>query len=274
MAGIINSFFNLIGDTFMIPFRGNAWLAMIAWSLLISVLAITAFKFCSNQTAIARSRNRVFAYILEFRLYKDDLSAVFTIFGRVFASTFAYMGHYLLPIGVMIVPVILLLIQMEGWFEYRPLHPGETALLTATLQSDSDVMTTPVHLSQIPEISKETDALRVASDNQLVWRLQAIAPVAGRIQLSTENETADKTIVVSENMRKISNIRVAKGFWSQLAHPTEPPLPSDSMFQSIEVGYPRRELLIGAMNVNWLLACFVLTIILGLALKPVFKVEL
>lgn len=275
MAQAINAAFNFIGDLVMLPFQGSPWMAMFAWSVLIALLAMLAFKFCSNPDAIARTRNRVFAYILEFRLFKDDVLGVFGIFGRVLVGTLAYMKHYLTPIAVMIVPIVLLLIQMSTWFDYRPLEPGETALLTVTLNPDADVLKTPVTLSPSEGIEVDTEALRIPAENQLVWRLKAVSPNSCEpLELEAAGETVGKVCCTGSGMKKLSSSRIKGGFLAQLAHPAEPALPDNTTISSIAIGYPRRELKIGNAGINWLVAVFVLSIVFGLALKPMFKVEL
>lgn len=273
MVSPINHLFNAIGNAVMRFFDGaSPWPGLVAFSFVITLFALAVFRFLSNQRALAAARNRAFARILEFRLYSHEPRAAFGVFARVLGATLGYLKHYALPIAILLPPVLLLLAQMSLWFEHRPLRPGETALLTVTLRPGLPLD----EVSAVPPdgVSLDTDALRIAGERQIVWRLRADAAAGGAIDVRTPGGEVAKTLIVSPQPARVSTLRTAGGAWARLAHPAEPAIERDAGIESISIAYPRREICVGNRPVSWVLACFMLTIIIGLALKPLFGVEL
>jgi nicotinamide riboside transporter PnuC len=130
--GILHALVGRACDAVVAPLAdANPWAALCAFSLLLALLSVLAFRVCGNQAALDRRRDRVVAHVLELRLYKDDLLSIFPIAGRVLAALPAYLASFALPVLVLLVPAVLLLTHAACWFEHRPLRPGEAALVAA-----------------------------------------------------------------------------------------------------------------------------------------------
>ena len=121
---MINRIFNAACDGLMAPFLSlNPWVGLSVFSLIITVVALLAFKFCSNQRDIARARGKMLARLLELRLYKDNVFGIFSTLARVLVGILVYMKAYLIPVAILIIPVSLILIQLSCWFDGRPFRP-------------------------------------------------------------------------------------------------------------------------------------------------------
>ena len=272
---MINRVFNVLCDGLMHPFLSlNPWAGLGVFSLIITVAALLAFRFCSNQRAIARARSKMIARLLELRIYQDNVFGIFSTLGRVLGGILIYMKAYLLPVAILIIPVSLILVQMACWFDGRPFRPGETGLISVTLRPDTDVMETPIAVSAASGLLVEAEPLRIPEENTSLWRFSATNAVDGWIDVQVRDEVLRKTVTVGEGFKKLSAFRISGGGIAALLNPAEAPIRNESPIWEIAVEYPARSLSLGGLNVNWLVACFGLTILFAAALKLVFRVEL
>jgi uncharacterized membrane protein (DUF106 family) len=123
---LFNTVIDKIFDLFFLIFKGmGPWSAMIAVSLLTGLLMLFIFKKTSDQAGIRRVKNRIKAHLLELRLFKDSLGVSLKAQGQIVRANLRYMGYSLKPLLVMIVPLVLILIQLNFWFAYDCLQPGQ-----------------------------------------------------------------------------------------------------------------------------------------------------
>ena len=258
---MINRILNAACDGLMTPFlSANPWIGLSVFSLVIAGVALLAFRFGSSQRAIARARKRMFG--------------ISSTPGRVPVGFLLYMKAYLLPAAILIIPVSLILIQMACWFQNRPYRPREPGLITVTLRPDSDVMETPIALSSAEGLQIEADSLRIPEENIVIWRFSASNAVDGWIDVQVRDEVLRKTVQVGDGFTKLTSFRLSGGGMAALLNPAEPPIRNESSVWEIEVDYPARDLFLGSLNVNWLVACMGLTILLAASLKLIFRVVL
>jgi hypothetical protein len=258
---MINRVLNAACDGLMAPFLSlNPWAGLTVFSLVITMVALMTFRFCSKQKSIARARNEMFG--------------ISSTPGRVPVGIFLYMKAYLLPVAILIIPVSLVLIQMACWFDGRPYRPGETGLISVTLRPDSDVMETPITLSAAAGLQVEADPLRVSAENTIIWKFSAPNAVDGWIDVKVRDDVFRKTVRVGDGFKKLSAFRISGGGMAALLNPAESPIRNECPVWEIAVDYPARDLFLGSLNVNWLVACFGLTILFAAALKLIFRVEL
>jgi uncharacterized membrane protein (DUF106 family) len=124
-----NSVIGKIFDILFLPFRGlSPWVAMIVVSFLTGLLMLFIFRATSNQEGIRRIKNKIKAHLLELRLYKDSLAQQLTSQGKILSANFKYFSYALKPMLVMVIPVMLILIQLNLWFGSRSLDIGDEAL--------------------------------------------------------------------------------------------------------------------------------------------------
>jgi uncharacterized membrane protein (DUF106 family) len=271
-----NKFFGKIFDLLFIPFRSmNPWVGMVIVSFLTGLLMLVIFRYTSNQAGIKKIKNKIKAHLLELRLYKDSLGLSMKAQGNILLANLKYITHSFKPLLVMIVPVILILIQMNFWFGYESLKPGEQTLLKVKLEEGYNPLQTDLVLEPAPEIVIETPPLRIEEYNEINWRISSQKSGIHHVDVVVAGKKITKTIATdTKPLSKLSPIKYRKKFVDELFYPVEAPISKDFPVKSIEVLYPAKRLNLFGFNVHWLIAYFALSIIFGFAFKGIFKVEI
>jgi uncharacterized membrane protein (DUF106 family) len=272
-----NSIFGKIFELMFLPFRGlsSPWWGMLVVSALTGLLMLLIFKLTSNQAGIRRTKDRIKAHLLEMRLYNESMRSQFKAMGGILKANLRYMSHSLKPLLVMFIPVILILIQLNFWFAYASLEPGEAVLLKVTLEESINPLETEIRLQPAPGLTIETPPLRIEEEGEVDWRISFTEAGVHNLDITVGSEHLSKTVAVSERpLSRLSPRRVKKRFWEELSYPTEPPLDETSAVSRIEVVYPTSGLPFLGWTMHWLIAFFLLSIIFGFALKGLFKVEI
>ncbi|MGQ0551586.1 MAG: hypothetical protein ACT4PU_00025 [Planctomycetota bacterium] len=290
-----NSVSTAVFDLLLAPFGGSAdWhvaVSLLFWSVAFGMLALLAFKYCSHQAAIARTKNLIKVHLLEIRLFQDDLLGVVAATGKILLRNALYIGHNLLPMVVMAAPMIALLAQIEARYAFAPVPPGSVVLLKAQL--DRSVTTEPateVSLELPPGVVLDAPPVRTAQ-GEAVWRLRAEGEGDHvlRLRVGADGPVIEKGLFVGGEPRKVPVLRT-KG-WEALLYPGEAVMPSDSPFESIALssfrpaeqtgrpagaaprGYPERQLdYLPDGELGVMVTFLVISIAAGFALKGVFKV--
>jgi uncharacterized membrane protein (DUF106 family) len=273
---VVNVVFGAIVGAVLWPFRGlSPWFGMTAVSLLTALLMLEVYKHTSNQAAIRRAKDRIKAHLLEMRLYKDNMRVTLAAQGAIVKANLAYMAANLKPLAVMIVPLVLILAQLSLWYDRAPLRPGEETLVKATLEAAVDPVSAGLTLEPPPGLEITAPPVRIADLHEVVWRVRAVSPGAGRLVVRSGKATIEKTVAVGGGpMAKVSALASRGSLWKQVLYPGEPALPSGQAVRSIEILYPAKTLRAFGLSVHWLVAYLVLSIVFGFAFKGVFKVEI
>jgi uncharacterized membrane protein (DUF106 family) len=273
---VFNSVLDKFFDIMFLPFRNmSPWVGMLLISLLTSFLMLFIFRRTSNQAGIKKAKSLIKAHLLELRLFPDDMRVQFRAQGRILLANFKYIGHNSKPMLVMIVPVLLILIQLNLWFGARSLKPGESAILKVKLSGDRFPSEVAVNVEPPPQIVIETPPLRIEDEAEIDWRVKAKETGLGRLTLVVGGETIVKDVAVgAKPLTRISTIRVGRSVLDQVFNPGERPLPSGSLVRSVELKYPAARMGLFGWRLHWLVVYFVLSIIFGFAFKGIFKVEI
>ncbi len=271
-----NKFFGKIFDLLFIPFRSmNPWVGMVIVSFLTGLLMLVIFRYTSNQAGIKKVKNKIKAHLLELRLYKDSLGLSMKAQGNILLANLKYITHSFKPLLVMIVPVILILIQMNFWFGYESLKPGEQTLLKVKLEEGYNPLQTDLVLEPAPEIVIETPPLRIEEYSEINWRISSQKSGIHHVDVVVAGKKISKTIATdTKPLSKLSPIKHRKKFVDELFYPVEAPIAKDFPVKSIEVLYPAKRLNFLGFDIHWLIAYFALSIVFGFAFKGIFKVEI
>ncbi len=271
-----NSLWGRAFEILVLPFRSlNPWWAMLLVSLLTGLLMLIIFKYTSNQAGIRRTKDRIKAHILEMRLYQDSLAVSFSAQGGILKANLKYMSHSIKPLAVMIVPVLLVLIQLNFWFGYTSLKTNQPTLLKLKLKETINPMELDARLLPAPGLNIETPALRIEEENEIDWRISFAEKGTFSLEIVVGPERLHKTVAVAQPaLSRLSPRRVEQRFWDQLLYPTEPPLDKASAVRRIEVIYASTGLPLLGWRMHWLIAFFILSVLFGFALKGVFGVEI
>jgi hypothetical protein len=273
---VINSVLDKIFDIIFLPFRSlNPWAGMAIVSLLTGLLMLFIFRRTSNQEGIRRVKNAIKAHLLEIRLFKDNMGVSLRAQGRILLSNLKYISFSMKPMLVMIVPILLILIQLNLWFGYRSLEPGQTAILKCQLEKGVNPLEVDVAIDSSPAYSIETPPLRLEEDGEINWRLRALQKGMAEITFRLNGQAFTKQLAIAQKpLAKVPNLRPGGNILDQVFNPGEKPLPKGLKVDSVEITYPEKRLSFFGMPLHWLIPFFALSIIIGFGLKGVFKVEI
>jgi hypothetical protein len=173
------------------------------------------------------------------------------------------------------VPLVLILAQLSLWYDRAPLSPGDETLVKVGFEENVDPFSLALALDPPPGIEVTSPVVRIADEHEAVWRVKAVAPGAGRFVLRIGDLSVEKAVTVGgRRLTRISALASRGSFGKRVLYPGEPALPSGTPVRSVEVLYPAGRLPAFGLNVHWLVAYLVLSIVFGFALKGVFKVEI
>jgi len=249
----------------------SPWLDILLWSVLGGIVALLVYKRVSNQKGITRAKNAIKVNLLEIRLFKEDILGVFTSTLKILAQNALYIGHNLLPMVVMFVPMMAILFQLEAHYAFAPLPPGSVQLLRVELDGDK-LPATALKLDLPPGVALDAPPVRTPH-GEAVWRLRLEQPGDHVLTLHAGDETLTKRVAVGGQPRRVPVLRTKT--WEAFLYPGEESLPRDSAVRTIKLQYPERDLGWMPGGEGGILGTFfVLSIVAGLALKGVFKVTL
>lgn len=271
----LNRLLNAVADCVLWPWCGeSAWPGLIAVSLFASVLLVALFRATSNQTEIRRTRNRLLARVLELLLFQHDLRVSLTACGRIIAANGNYLRQFLAPIAVASVPLLLIFVQLESWFDRRPLRLGETAVIMVELDQSQPVAGIPAEIAVSDVARVDSPPVRVSTRNELAWRVVATSTGTGWVDVTACGMRERKSLVVGTHLVRTSARRERSGFIRQILNPSELPLSVSGPVHRIEISYPQRELHIGFSKVPWPIAVVLLMMVLGLAVGRLLGVRI
>ncbi len=273
MASVINLLFGKTFDLLLYPFQSlNPWVGMTVVSLVAGLLVLAIYGHISNQEGIKAVKDKIKAHLLELRLYKDNFRATTRAQRDVLRYNAKYLYCNLKPMFVMIVPFILIIIQLDLWFGYRPLNPGESVMVKVKM--DQDPMQSDLTLQASPGLEIETPPLRIESEREIDWRVKGLEAGVQTLTVSVAGQSFTKQLVVSgKPLTKISQARVANRFLERLMSPAEPPIPENVPVNKVEIIYAGQEMSLLGYRMHWIIAFFILSLVFGFGLKGFFGVE-
>ncbi|MCD6392942.1 MAG: hypothetical protein J7M40_05495 [Planctomycetes bacterium] len=257
----------MVGPVMRLP----GWLSCAVLAGIAALLILIIYKYTSNQKAIRRIRNRIKANLLAMRLYKDSLQVTLAVQWELFKAGVALLLNSLVPLAVMLMPMMMILAQLQSWYGYEPLAPGAEAVVT--VQLDSSESLSSVKISSISGAHIVTGPVRIQSLAQAAWVIQADEAGDGKITLKVNEEEFEKSLAIGKaQYMQISSLRPGPKITDVLLYPAERPFKTDSAVKSVAVGYPQRTWRTGITN-SWLVDFFIMSCALALLLKNVIKVS-
>ncbi len=265
--GISSAFF----DFLLAPFGHRfAVFDLLVWPLVMGVVALQVYKYASNQKAIARVKKRIGMHLLEIRLFSQDIVQVLKSTGNILVRNTLYIGHNLLPMLVMIVPMVAIMVQLVAHYAYAPAPPGSVELLRLELDPRASVSTRQVSLELPDGVVLDAPPVRTA-DGRVFWRLRAESEGDHVLRIQVGEERFEKRWAVGGGPRKIPQKRLRD--WEALLYPGEEALPADSPVVSLELDMHTRKLAAfpdGELGI--LIWSLLFSLVAGFALRGVFGV--
>jgi hypothetical protein len=256
------------------PFEnGNAHGGLIFISLITGAVMLFLFKLTSNQEGMKQVKTRIGAYFLEMRLYKDDISAVVSSQGRILKANLGYMKLALIPAAVMIVPVILIMVQLNLRYVTDGLMPGDTAMVKVKVTEGTDVMLEGIRLKTGPGIEKASPAVRIASLGETDWKIRVKDKGVHDLVVSSTSGEFTLPVFSTDRIVPVFTIFKKSSILEVLLNPGAPRIPETLPFESIEVNYPSKSFNWGFFSLSWLWSFLIISMLFGVLLKFLFKVE-
>ncbi len=243
--------------------------AVVFFALAAGVLMLAAFKYSSNQAAIRRAKDRLGAHLLEVRLFQDQLGVVLRAYLRILRAAGAYLACAFPPLVVTLLPLLLLLAQVELRLGREAAAPHAPVLVKVKLPAGADVNS--VELKLPAGVQSTAPPLRIPEEAEVDWRIEAGRPGEFALEFSRGGKAFSKQFVAGGPLPRVSPWRTASAL-ELLLYPGEERLDSATA-QWVEITYPPREVRVLGWGMHWIVPFFVLTLAWGYALKGLFGVE-
>ena len=265
---LLNGIFRLL----LYPFATlSPWVGLVVMAALTSVFVLWVFRKTSNQKALQEAKRRILAGFFEMRLFQNDLRALFSAQKDVLWYNLIYLRHTLKPLAWMIVPIVLILIQLDLHYGYQGLRPGQAALVRVKLASEVRFDSQALQLKGPVGLRVETPPLRIPSAHEVNWRIRPEQVGTYELQLVAGEETFRKKVQVGNRILAHSPRRVS-GWLEGVFYPAEPVLSDGAPVAFIEVKYPALRLGCFGFRLHWMVPYFVLSAVFAFALRRPFKV--
>jgi len=268
---ILNASLDWTFDLLLSPFRQlPPIVGLSVVSLLTAAGMLLVFRATSDQRRLADVKRGIVAALFEIRLFNDDLPALFRAQAEILKQNAVYLRLSLAPMLWMMVPIALVVVQLEFHYGYAGLTPGEPVLVKAQLRHAAAAATLDVPR----EVRVSTPAVWFPATNEMMWRVTP--EVAGEYVLRAriDGGTFTKTLDVTDRIVRRSPVRTAPGLLSQLMYPAERPLPDGAEVTAISVRYPSRTIRILGWELPWLVVYFGFSMAFALVLRKPLDVTL
>ena len=271
----VNAALRSVFDVLLFPFRALPPIAgLLVVSVAAAVLMLVVFKKTSNQRRLEAVKRQIHACLFELRLFSDDLPAILRAQGEILRHNLRYLGLSAVPMLVMLVPLVLVVAQLQFHYGYRGLRPADEFVVKVQLKEGQADMRPQAALEAPAGVSVVTPPVWIPSERELAWRVRAEQWGDYALKLRLDGRDYDKSAQVSPLVRRRSPVRVEPSFVNQLLYPAEDPLPADGPISAITVAYPEADVSVLGYPVNWLVLFMALSIGFAFALRKPLGVTL
>ncbi|MFO7653541.1 MAG: hypothetical protein R6X25_06930 [Candidatus Krumholzibacteriia bacterium] len=261
------------GDLLLGPVSGQPALALALAAVVFGGLAALLFKLATPQQRLSAARGRLIGRLYEAALYQSDLPTILRVQGRLIQANLRYVSLALPGLAALLIPLMLVLPQLEARFGRRPLLPAETVLVSA-------VMTPSASRDDLPELFTASGLLveggpvHRRDTGELTWRVRALAPGRHDLQLRVGETTVPLSVPVDGAQLTAVTRTLHAGTWRQaLYDPGARPLNDGTELRRLTIDMPAREVSILGLRAHWLLSFTVIALATGLALRRPLHIE-
>lgn len=270
LIGIIGKLFDLLVGLL----GGSPLLVMLVVSVITAVWALLLFKAVTPQATLTRVRDRLFGHIYEMGLYQDRLRVVGRIQGDMAKANLRYLSLTLPALLVLTIPMVFTLAQLDSRFALRPFHSGETTVLSVALSEDSGLDLDAITLKSGPGFTVEAGPVRDEVSGAVAWRLRAEDWGTHQVSiLAGDSELGTRDLVVGEGLARLGTSS-KKNWLHGILFPGAAPLPSDGSLEEMTLHYPARHTKYLGVELHWMLAFMIFSMLIGLAIKDVLRVSI
>lgn len=267
----LNAVLVRVADAVLSPLAGLPPLAvMLALAFVTALVVLGVMKVASNQARMTAAKRRIHADLLEMRLYNDDVRALLRAQGSLLRHNAAYIWLSLVPLLITALPLTLAIAQVQSWYGYTGLVPGQPTLVTADLRGPAPGALPTLEAGSPGDAAIDADGpgMYFPSLQQVVWRVVPHAPGPQVVRVRVAGAAAiEKTVFVGPGPARRSPSREGPDLVAELLYPSEPPLPMDSPVAAIRVDYPERALALLGFELHWLVVYLAASFAFVLALR-------
>ncbi len=256
----------VFGALFMSPLA-----IVVIVSLVVGLAMVVLFGYTSDQKAIKKAKDQLKAHLLAVRLFRDQLPVVAGSYARILRGTGRYLRLAFMPLLYVIIPITLLIVQLDRCLGSTPIQPGQSFLLTA--RADNAEAMNSLSLDLPAQIEMTAPPVHVAAENEIVWRLAARQQGDYEIKVAAGTENVGKTVRVSSDLARVSPARLRGQFLERMLSSGEAALPQGAI-ESIAVSYPERSIDIAGYEINWIWLFFILSMVAGFAFKELLGIQI
>jgi uncharacterized membrane protein (DUF106 family) len=265
----------IIDAVLLLFYRCFSWAPPVVGLTCLSIAAGAAmlwvFGKTSNQQRMKQVKRRVQAGLLELRVFVDEPVISLRAQRTLLAANLNYLFLALRPALWMIVPVGLLLVHLEAFYDRAPLPLSQPALVTMGMTADWDPSAPPPALTVPLGVEILGPPVRAVAAREVTWRIMPMSPVsADKLVFRFDGKQVSKWMEAGRRQRYVPGRRVRSG-WGMILSPGEGRIQSD-FAEWIEIGYPGAGLRVFGFRVNWLVWFFVVSMVAALFLKKRFGV--
>jgi hypothetical protein len=273
----INSALSGFFDLVMTPFQSlNPLLSLFFFSVPTGIFMLLVFRYTSDQKGIKETKEKIKAHLLEIRIFKDNLTILLSAQKRLLIYNTIYMKHALRPVLFMIVPIAILIIQMDAWYARRPLKPGESTIISVQVSDEGRTeLLSNASIEMDGGMTIQKPSLRIAEARELDWTIRAGAFGVHKASVNILGNRFPKNVIVSDGrLARVSTLSVNSSSWWAILTPGTEPIAKNSLVKRIEIRYPSRSIDLLGWKIYWLVIFFVFTTAVALIFKMFFKVEI
>jgi hypothetical protein len=269
----LNDLANALGRPLLAPVASlPGWLSATLVASVTGGFLLFIFKYTSNQAAIKRVRNSIDANLFALKLFKDATPVVLAAQAALIWGAIRLFVLAVVPMIVMTVPVLLLLGQLSLWYQYRPLHVGEEAVVALKLSGNTGEAMPAVALEPTTVAEVVKGPVRVSSKREVVWVVRALENGSHRLFFRAGEQTVTKELAVGNGFMRVSPRRPDWDWYDALLNPAEPTFLPSSPVHSIEVAYPDRPSWTSGTD-TWVIYWFAVSMVAAFCAKPFLNVN-
>jgi hypothetical protein len=233
---------------------------------------VVLFGYTSDQKAIGVAKDQLKAHLLAVRLYRDQIPVVMGSYGKILRGTGRYLKLAFKPLLYVIVPITLLMVQVDRYLGQTPIVVDAPFLLT--VHATTGEVLNDAALELPPVITMTAPPVHVVAENEVVWRLIGAKDGRYALKISVGGRDVEKAVCIGGNLPRISTVRLRGKFWERMFSSAEPALPDNSPIESISINYPDRNIDVAGYGMNWIWIFFILSMVAGFVFKELLGIQI
>ncbi len=194
---------------------------VVMLSLVVGLLMVVLFGYTSDQKAIGIAKDQLKAHLLAVRLYRDQIPVVMGSYGKILRGTGRYLKLAFKPLLYVIIPITLLIMQIDRYLGQTPIPVNTPFLITVHLSDQYVSSLTAEALDSVtldlpPEITMTAPALHIPAESEVVWRLAGSREGRYEVKIADGGENVGKAVCIGRDVARISTVRLRGTIWKRM----------------------------------------------------------